>query len=220
MRTGETREKEEREKRVIGVPPLTKCVFFHSHDSKRIPVNFFTRSGGIDGVLSGERRRGEESECARLNHASPVDHNFGYHFEPRWEIFQHTLPTTKLTRTLMESFFLIPDSFVSPPHHHHPPLCAHSVVCGRPCAFVGVFRSALPSVRARLCPRVWRCMCIWVLPYIHSCRKEAAGGAGGVRQLCPELGCICLYLPHGAVRWCAASARDAALTWPLKRMNR
>lgn len=55
---------------------------FHSHDSKRIPVKF-TRSGGIDGIFSGEQSRGEESECARLNHASPVDHNFGDHFEPR-----------------------------------------------------------------------------------------------------------------------------------------
>lgn len=55
---------------------------FHSHDSKRIPVPI-SQSGGIDGVFSGQRNRGEESECARLNHASPVDPNFGPHFEPR-----------------------------------------------------------------------------------------------------------------------------------------
>lgn len=60
----------------------SKFGFFHSHDSKRIPVKF-TRSGGIDGVFSGKQSRGEESESARLNHASPVDHNFGDHFEPR-----------------------------------------------------------------------------------------------------------------------------------------
>ena len=58
------------------------CGSLYSHDSKRIPVKF-TRSGGIDGIFSGEQSRGEESECARLNHASPVDHNFGDHFEPR-----------------------------------------------------------------------------------------------------------------------------------------
>lgn len=60
----------------------SKRVFFHSHDSERIPAEI-TRSGGIDGVFRGKRSRGEESECARVNHASFVDPNFGSRFEPR-----------------------------------------------------------------------------------------------------------------------------------------
>lgn len=82
---------------------FSKCVFLHSHDSKRIPVKF-TRSGGIDGVLLGRQSRGEESECARLNHASFVDHNFGDHFKPRWVMFKDAqFDLTKTRET--ESFW-------------------------------------------------------------------------------------------------------------------
>lgn len=77
---------------------------FHSHDSKRIPVEI-TQSGGIDGVFSGKQSRGEESECARLNHASLVDHNFGDHFEPRWEMRKHSQPERAKARATLESLF-------------------------------------------------------------------------------------------------------------------
>lgn len=86
LRTGERRKRAKERKEGERKTGIGIFFFFfgsfHSHDSKRIPVKF-TRSGGIDGIFSGEQSRGEESECARLNHASPVDHNFGDHFEPR-----------------------------------------------------------------------------------------------------------------------------------------
>lgn len=60
-----------------------QCVPSHSRAwTRRIPVNS-SRSGGFDGVPWGSRRRGEESEGARLNHGRPVDPNFGCHFQPR-----------------------------------------------------------------------------------------------------------------------------------------
>lgn len=91
--------------------------------------------------------------------------------------------TAKLTRALMESFFLIPDSFVSSPTP--PPTATPRSLCRvrAPVRFCGCLSV---SVRARLCPRVWRCVCIRVLRYIHSCRKEAASPGGVLGSFVPS----------------------------------